>query len=257
MRDRNEEVETEMTNDVSRGPTEEQADRMAKYREMQRAIPGLDDMYRLVHALIASRGSHDSRILIVGAGGGRELEELSKSELALQMTAIDPSDQNLEGAKLVARKSGLSDRLVFFKESVDDLPGQQPFDIATSLLVMHHIDDDGSKSTYLTAIRDRLAAGGVLIHADVCFDSMEEFESLLPAYMAHARLAGIDHEISRIDPEAIPKLAIISPARTQTLFREAGFTPPREIFRSLWYRCWVSRKTEAPDKKHQHRTSRA
>ena len=43
-------------------------DRQAMYQEMQRAIPGLDAMYRLVHALIASHDNEAPHVLVVGAG---------------------------------------------------------------------------------------------------------------------------------------------------------------------------------------------
>lgn len=219
---------------------EENIDRSAMHRELQRAIPGLDDMYRLVHALIASRATNGSRLLIVGAGGGREFEELSRNELALDIAAIDPSEQNLESAKRTAEKTGLSDRVAFFKGTVADLHSTRPFDMATSLLVMHYIGDDGSKLAYLTSIRNRLSRNGVLIHADICFDGVAELEALMPAYLAHAELAGVGDHATRFEIEAIRRLPIISEARTCALFEEAGFTTPREVFRSLWYRCWIS-----------------
>ncbi|HEY9038761.1 MAG TPA: class I SAM-dependent methyltransferase [Roseovarius sp.] len=233
-----------MRKEKSSEPTGKPCDRIAMYREMKRALPGLDGMYRLVAALIATRATDNARLLIAGAGGGREIEALGASALAMDITAIDPSEENLNSAKRVADGIGVSHRITFCSGTIDDLPSRPPFDAATSLLVMHHLRDDGAKLAYLTALKDRLTGGGMLIHADVFFDGLEEFESLIPAYLAHADLVGANYHAARLELEAIPRLPIVSEDRTRALFSAAGFSEPREVFRTLWYRCWTSSRTD-------------
>ena len=220
--------------------TDERLDRLAMYRELQRAVPGLEAMYRLMHALILSHAPDACRVLVVGAGGGREIEELQKSGAATEIIAVDPSARNLETARLAAEITGSTGRVSFLKGMVEDLAPGARFDIATSLLVMHHIRDDGSKLAYLSAIRDRLAVGGTLIHADVCFDSTAEFDGLVPSYLAHANLVCAAPDATRLELEAIPNLSVVSEARIRALLAEAGFAEPCEVFRSLWYRCWIA-----------------
>jgi tRNA (cmo5U34)-methyltransferase len=220
-----------------RGPID---DWRAMYREMQRAIPGLDAMYRLVHALIASHGDKAPHVLVVGAGGGREMEELRNSDTIGGITAIDPSARNLETVQAVDGASGASPHVRIVVGTVDDLPDGETFDIVTSLLVMHHLPDDGSKLTYLRGLRNRLAPGGRLIHADVCFDESEEFGELIPAFRAYADIFGVSADAVRLELDAIPSLPVVSVDRTHTLFSEGGLTKPHEVFRTLWYRCWVS-----------------
>jgi len=157
-------------------------ERRAMYREMQRAIPGLDAMYRIVHALIASHGEKAPQVLVVGAGGGREIQEFRNSDAIRGITAIDPSARNLETARTVAGSSGGSPPVRIVVGTVDDLPNGETFDIVTSLLVMHHLPDDGSKVRYLRGLRNRLDPGGRLIHADVCFDRSEDFDELIPLF---------------------------------------------------------------------------
>lgn len=219
---------------------EHHADRRAMYRELQRAVPGLDGMYRLVHALIADRDDKTSGVLIVGAGGGRELEELAKGRLESQITALDPSTRNLDLARDVASDHGSSLDVRFLVGTLDDVPQGERFKIVTSLLVMHHLRDDGAKLAYLKGLRDRLAPGGCLIHADVCFDEIDDFKRLVPIYLAHADIYGVSADATRLELDAIPNLPVISGARTRVLFSEAGLSEPFEIFRSLWYRCWTS-----------------
>ena len=215
-------------------------DRRAMYRQMQRAVPGLDAMYRLAHALVVSHGENAPQILIVGAGGGREIEELRNSDAIGDITAIDPSAGNLEMARAVAGASGAAREVNFIVGTVDDLPDSVTFDIVTSLLVMHHLPDDGTKLKYLQGLRNRLAPGGQLIHADVCFDDRAEFSKQIPAFLAHADILGVSAEATRLELDAIPTLPVVSGDRTRALFAEARLTEPQEVFRTLWYRCWVS-----------------
>lgn len=216
------------------------SDRHAMYREMQRAIPGLDAMYRLVHALIACHSNEAPHVLVVGAGGGREIEELRNSGADGTITAIDPSARNLESARAVVGARGASPQVRFIVGTVDNLPDAESFDIVTSLLVMHHLPDDGAKLTYLRGLRNRLGPGGQLIHADVCFDESEDFHALIPAFQAHADIFSVLAKATRLELDAIPKLSVVSGDRTGVLFSEAGLTEPQEVFRTLWYRCWIS-----------------
>ena len=220
-------------------------DRRAMYREMQRAIPGLDAMYRLVHALVVSHGEEAPQVLIVGAGGGREIEEFRNNAFIGGITAVDPSALNLETARAVAGLSVASLEVSFIVGTVDDLPDGEAFDVVTSLLVMHHLPDDGAKLVYLSGLRNRLAPGGQLIHADVCFDESEDFDRLMPAFRAHADNFGVSADAVRLELDAIPSLPVVTGDRTRVLFSEAGLTEPQEVFRTLWYRCWVSRRVQA------------
>lgn len=222
---------------VSKGDS---ADRRAMYREMQRTVPGLDGMYRLVHALIAGCDDKTSGVLIVGAGGGRELEELAKGRFEGRITALDRSARNLDLARAVDSDHGSSLGVRFLVGTVDDIPQGERFKIVTSLLVMHHLRDDGAKLAYLKGLRDRLAPDGHLIHADVCLDEIDDFKRLVPIYLAHADIYGVSAEATHLELDAIPQLPVISGTRTRALFSEAGLTEPFEIFRSLWYRCWTS-----------------
>lgn len=219
---------------------EQMTDRKAMYEDMQRAVPGLDAMYRLVHALIAIHTHEAPRILVVGAGGGREIEEFGTSGAVGPITAIDPSVRNLEMAQARARTSGASSKVDFIVGTVDDLPHGETFDVVTSLLVMHYLPDNGAKLAYLRALRKRLAPGGRLIHADVCFDNSEDFDRLIPAFRSHADIYGVSADAVRLELEAILSLPVVTGDRTCVLFSEAGLTKPQELFRTLWYRCWVS-----------------
>lgn len=207
------------------------------YRELQRSIPGLDTIYRLTEALIADHPGDPPRVLVVGAGGGREIEAIGASVPAANLTAVDPSADNLALARLIA---GPAPDIRFVEGRVEDLPTDETFDVATSLLVMHHLPDDGAKLNYLRAIRSRLASGGTFVHADICVDDPDAVQRLASIYQAHASHIGANPEAIQLELRTIPALPVVPPARIETLFAQAGFAPPQEVFRSLWYRCWIS-----------------
>ncbi len=84
-----------------------------------------------------------------------------------------------------------------------------------SLIVMHHLPDDGSKLAYLQSNQDRLASGGRIIHADMCFDNKVEHARLVPVWRAHADLVDVSPEATRLEFDAIPHLMVASDARTR------------------------------------------
>lgn len=225
--------------------TDHNAARADTYRELLRAVPGLDGMYRLIASVIAQHTANGGRLLIAGAGGGREIAALGAFAKGIEITALDPSAANLAEAEQVARGSGAADRITFVRGVPDDLPVRPVFDIATSLLVMHGLPDDGARMCYLTALGNRLVPRGVLIHADLCVDGPEELEHLIPAYLAHARQVGVAEDVIRIEIDAVSRLQASSPVRD--LFSRVDFAKPREIFRSLWYRCWISTRRGPAD----------
>ncbi|MEO0823838.1 MAG: hypothetical protein AAF074_25945 [Pseudomonadota bacterium] len=124
--------------------------------------------------------------------------------------------------------------------TVDDAP-DGPFEAATSVLVMHFLPDDGAKRAYLAAIRQRLRAGALYIHVDVCVDSPAEREAMVEPFLRHAALQGLPAAKARIAPRIIRELPVISEARTRALLAETGFGAVTAFFRGLWYAGWVAR----------------
>lgn len=217
---------------------------VSRYREMQKAFPGVDSFYRLVLSQLETQLPEGGHIFVVGAGGGREVEALCNSDLPFAVTGVDPSEDMLGIAQWYAHQSTRPDGVQLIRGTTADVdPPKGGFDAATSLLVMHFLPDnegENGKRAYLRAIRERLKPGALLIHADVSFGRSEEFESIKPTFLRHAVLAGFDEEAIKAGPEMIAKLPIISPARTELLLDECGFRRPQILFQSLWYRAWIA-----------------
>ena len=62
-------------------------------------VPGYRDMQRMAMVLLAERSPADAHVLILGAGGGLELEMFAQANPAWRFDGIDPSAEMLELAR--------------------------------------------------------------------------------------------------------------------------------------------------------------
>jgi len=216
---------------------------VGRYREMQKAFPGADALYRLARAQIETALPQGGSVLIVGAGGGREIEALAASRCGFALTGVDPSADMIALARLHADAAGTGAAALIQGRAADVAPPPGGFDAATGFLVMHFLtDDDGpdGKAAHLRAIRARLRPGARYLHADIAFDGPDEQAATTPVFLRHAALAGLSDEDAAIGPKAIADMPIVSLTRTEALFAAAGFGRPRLFFQALWYRAWTA-----------------
>lgn len=213
---------------------------VARYRRLQRCIPGVDGLYQTVRAIVEMTAPPSGRIMVVGAGGGRELELLSTLGDSISFIAVDKSPEMLSLAREMAEGLKINDRVTFIIGTPEDVPEGRTCEVATSLLVMHQIPDDGSKLAYLRHIRARMDLGSTFILADVCLENKSEFNTMRPVFLAHARSIGLTEDEAAIDVRVVPTLSTVSEQRTRTLLLEAGFGGATPFFRSLWYAGWWS-----------------
>jgi tRNA (cmo5U34)-methyltransferase len=215
------------------------------YRDMQRAIPGLEAMYLLVRAIMEAALPAGGRLLLVGAGGGRELEALAPTCPQFHFTAVDPSATMLARAKAIAETAKCAGRSDFILGTTTAVADHDLHDGATALLVMHFLADDGSKLAFLRDIRARLKPGAPYLHADVCFDGRQGFEALLPWFVRHAQLQGemgfeaAMQGVIEQGPSAIAAMPIVGTTRMAELFAQAGFENMQPVFGGLWYSMWA------------------
>jgi len=217
-----------MPDDLLPGP-------IAEYRNMQRSIPGIDGLYAATRAILAASISEGGTVLVVGAGGGRELELFHDVRAELSLLAIDISAEKLERTRAFMDASGCGARIKYIAGPVEAAPTAPLCVGATSLLVMHSLPDDGTKLSYLQSIRSRLVPGAPFVLADVSFDDPAEFERTIPTFLEHAQRAGVPAYHSDVDPRVIPKMPIISDRRTRELLIQAAFGEITPFFRGFWY----------------------
>ena len=222
-----------MTNPQDRIPAD-------AYRQLQRSLPGVETLYNLLRVVADTRARAGDTVLIVGAGGGREIETLAASLLDLQFVGVDPSAPMLELAQRYADAVGAGARTTLIEGVIDAVPAGLGAGFATSLLVMHFLPDDGSKAAYLAAIRARLRPGAAMFLADISPGDMAEFAAMRPLFLAHAGLMGLDVERMAQGLAMLAGLPLVSPERTRQLLTGAGFGDVLPLFQGLWYRGWIA-----------------
>ena len=206
-------------------------------------IPGYDGLYSLAEVLLADNLPQQAEILVVGAGGGKEITTFGKAFSDARLTGVDPSEKMLGVARELVEKADLQSRVILRRGTIDDLDETQ-FDAGSAMLVMHFLPDDGEKLEFLRAIYRRLKPGAKFILADGCFDKKSaDFNWLMNAYKNHATLKGAPPEIIAEAVKTINEnVYFVSEQRELELLREAGFGEIKKFYQGLWANAWTMTK---------------
>ncbi len=206
-------------------------------------IPGYDGLYSLAEVLLAENLPSRAEILVVGAGGGKEITTFGKAFPDARLTGVDPSEKMLGAARELVKKADLQSLVTLRRGTIDDLDETQ-FDAGSALLVMHFLPDDGEKLEFLKAIHRRLKPGAKFILADGCFDKKSaDFDWLMNAYKNHATLKDAPPEIITEAVKTINEsVHFVSERRELELLREAGFGEIKKFYQGLWANAWTMTK---------------
>ncbi|WNZ26129.1 class I SAM-dependent methyltransferase [Leptolyngbya sp. NK1-12] len=207
----------------------------------RQSIPGYDALLSMVAALFQHHLPNQAHLLIVGAGGGNELETLSSIQSDWQFTGVDPSENMLAVARSKVEQLGIGERVTLHKGVVGDLPLQR-FDAATSLLVMHFLPDDGSKLDYLQAIAARLKPGSPFLLVDLQGDKQSDaFKLLVEGWQTRARLAGMEPQrLTEFVNRMQQHLPCIPESRTLELLQQTGFKNAVRFYTAFMFSGWLA-----------------
>jgi tRNA (cmo5U34)-methyltransferase len=209
-----------------------------RYRAFQASVvPGVEGLYRSVRAILDSSLAEKASILIIGAGGGREIEALGLSARQYKLVGVDPDVPMLQATQSYVENLQIADRTQLIEGYVQDVP-LQLFDAATSLFVMHFVADDDGKRRYLEEVRKRLRPGAAYLHVDVSYDNQQTFASLAGAYAIHAQLGGLEADYTAKLLDRIAAMPVLSNAATVELCAQTGFAPVTRFFQAFWYTGW-------------------
>ena len=222
------------------------AERAQAYdRRVREAIPGYEALHQLACMVVAECTAGHGRVLVAGAGTGGECLAMAMACPALQVVGVDPAADMLAHAERKVAEHGLAGRVRLYPSAVADLPGFEPFDAATLLLVLHFLPDDGAKLGLLRAVAAHLKPGAPLVLADLFGPAWNDpWQAELRIFWEHLqKAAGIGAEdIARgfrhVDRDIHP----LTEGRLTALLAEAGFDPPRPFFRALCFGGWLARR---------------
>ena len=209
------------------------------YRERAaRQVPGLAGLHRMTTMLLAERMPASGRLLVLGAGGGLELEAFALAQPGWSFDGVDPSADMLASAAELAAPHGARIRL--HEGYVEDAP-EGPFDGATALLTFHFIAREARRAT-LEQLHRRLKPGAPLVLAHISFPQTEPERSVWIA--RHVAYGAPDHT----DPAALEgsreairsRLSILAPEDEVAMLKAAGFTGISQFYAALSFRGWVA-----------------
>lgn len=204
-------------------------------------ITGYHTMYDLARHLLEDALSPRARVLVAGAGTGKETVSCSRRNPGWSLVGFDPAGPMLEVAKKKVLASNLEGRISFVHGTVDDVE-ESDFDAATSILVMHFLPDDGSKLEFLEGISSRMKPGGKLVLVDLTGDrASDEYETLNAAWKRQ-QLSTRNDDV-RVEKEFAARATDVMPVssrRLRSLLTEAGFVDVYEFFRAYLFVGFVA-----------------
>jgi tRNA (cmo5U34)-methyltransferase len=211
------------------------------YREKVRHYnPGYDLGFTLTRALLQAHGRPDLHTLVVGAGGGMEIEALLPENPGWRIAGVDVSPPMLATAQHTIERLALQDRVTLHHGSVADLPRDAVFDAATCVYVLFFLPDPASKLALLSATKQRLRPGAPFILIDVIIDQARPF---LPASKEYAVIMGAtlaESETTIAGFAARAEAASFSEANELALLTEAGFTTIERFFTAYGTVGWLA-----------------
>jgi tRNA (cmo5U34)-methyltransferase len=210
----------------------------ARYAEgPEQFVPGYKVMQRMAAQLIAERTGEVADVLVLGAGGGLEIEAFAALHPGWRFTGVDPSAEMLAQA----RSRTPAGRVRWVQGYVDDAP-DGPFDAATCLLTLHFVPDDGGKLATLKALRARLSPGAPLVLAHLCFDkAAADFDARRDRYAAFALESGADPvDVAETRERLKAVITAVPAARDEALLAEAGFTDIDLFWAGHSWRGWIA-----------------
>jgi tRNA (cmo5U34)-methyltransferase len=202
-------------------------------------VPAYAHMQRMAAQLIRERIGDTGRVLVLGAGGGLELEAFATRSPCWSFLGVDPAAAMLDAARERMRAAGASGRVDWHHGYVFDAPAG-PFDAATCLLTLHFVADDGAKEHTLREIRRRLQPGAPFVLVDLCIDlAAPDAATALARYREFALESGAEREqVETTCGRLVDVLQLVSAARDEELLASAGFTGVELFYAGLSWRGW-------------------
>lgn len=225
---------------------------VARYAEgPRRNVPGYDSLLPMVRILLAERVPAHGRVLVVGAGGGLELEDMARAHPGWRFDGVDPSQPMLDLAAQRLQSAGVAgDRVALHHGYVQSAPAG-PFNGATCLLTFHFVPRE-ERAPMAAEIRQRLKPGApfVAVHLSVADGDAGgaggegrggERDLWLSRYSAFQVASGMAPEMAdRGRAKVAAELAVLTPQEDEAILREAGFSDVRMFYMGFAFRGWVA-----------------
>ena len=203
-----------------------------------RFVPGYNSMRSMAAILLAERAPEEARILVLGAGGGLELQAFAQARPRWTFDGVDPSAAMLDLAKQTLGPFASRTRL--HQGYIDDAP-TGPFDGATCLLTLHFVDVR-ERRRIASEIRRRLKPGAPFVAAHFSIPGDDDERPLwLSRYSAFLAASGVEPDKAAAARKAVDGgLSILAPEQDEAILSDAGFSDPTLFYTGFTFRGWVA-----------------
>ena len=200
-----------------------------------RLVPGYELLHQLTNAQLLATLADNAHILVVGAGTGKEVLALAALNSTWQFTAQDTSSDMLAIAKQKFEEHGIAKRVNVIEGELDKLSTKA--DTALCLLVMHFLEDDGSKKQLLKNIKANLNKGAHLYISDLMKPETDFEREAQITVCADLGLsdAGQAYTAQNLESEFYP----LDRMRLSELLSECKFDLPKLYFKALGFSGYV------------------
>lgn len=205
----------------------------------RRFVPGFTDLHRMTTIALAERAPRNASVLVLGAGGGLELQALAQAQPGWTFVGVDPARAMLEEA---ARLLGPdADRVTFCEGYIDGAP-EGPFDGATCLLTLHFLEP-AERTRTAREVHRRLKPGAAFVVAHSSFpqDDPGQRARWLSRYAAFALASGADPaQVAKMCETVAAHVPMLSPEQDEAILHEAGFSDVELFYTGFTWRGWVA-----------------
>ena len=209
-------------------------------KRIVKLIPG----YHLLHQLSAAKLTlllpRKAKILVVGAGTGSEIIELTQNGKEWSFTAVDTSQDMLDIANSKFAEAGIKHRVESYSGDIFDLDRRNTYDAALCLFVMHFMPSHAQKRGVLKAIYDALKLGAPLLYADL-MESESDNDRLAQAEIS--RSLGLSEDAShqmldRLTSDFYP----LNSLELKKMMKDSGFLSVTQYYQALRYHAYQALK---------------
>ena len=221
------------------------ASRSSAYDDkIRRVVPGYDAMHEMAHFLLRAHVAEHAKVLVVGAGTGKESITYALANPSWAITGIDPTEHMLSIAVQTAAHHQLAGRVNLHLGTLQTLESSPPFDAATSILVMQFLPDDGAKENFLREIAAHLKPKARLVLVDLeGTKASPEFNEFIAVWKAHQLATRADRADVEKDFEHIVRdIQFVPQPRIEELLHRAGFGHVRKFYSAFLFGGYVAER---------------
>jgi tRNA (cmo5U34)-methyltransferase len=206
-------------------------------------IPAYHSIYELAQHLLRDRLSKEARILVAGAGTGKEIIDYSQNNSHWSFTGFDPAEPMFSIARKKVAAAFLENKISLVLGLIDDVT-EKDFDAATSILVMQFLPDDGAKLNFLKGLYDKLKPGALIVLVDLEGEIGSGEYNIFNAAWKNQQLftRGENDMVSKEFIMREKEVHFISQKRIEFLLEEVGFFKIHKFFKAYLFGGYVAIK---------------